>query len=68
MIKYILCPGTVRSRTDGDVHYISATELAALYKVPLSQCIVIRDGRDWRGLNTDGMTELRPRFDGNYTL
>lgn len=39
-IKYVLHPGYIRSRSDGDIHYIGAGQLANLYGVPLSECII----------------------------
>lgn len=63
---YILEPGRVRSRTDGDIHYITALQLARLYGVPLSDCVVNlgdKDLRPWVGLPV-----FRPRYDGNYPL
>lgn len=42
MKRYVLhCETPVVSRNDGDVHYVSAIDLAGLYGVPLSECIVI---------------------------
>lgn len=38
---YLLCPGPVRSRTDGDWHHIGARQLAHLYRVPMDECVVL---------------------------
>ncbi len=75
---YLLCPGPVRSRTDGDWHRIGARQLAHLYRVPMDECLVLNHGgspgfdrrrdellaRVYRG----ELIKLRPRADGNYVL
>lgn len=70
MKKYLLLPGMVRSRTDGDQHFIDAPTLARLYGVKWSECVVSHDSfRDCDlGRNHEGLICLEPRFDGNYTL
>ena len=57
--KYLLCPGEIRSKNDGDFHYISAGRLIALYGVKASECTT-----DYRGL--DGLIPLEPRYQGDY--
>lgn len=68
--KYLLCPGYVISQTDGELHFVGERQLAELYGVPMSQCVVRPErafGRfGWRP--PAGAIELRPRYDGNYTL
>ena len=76
--RYLLCPGTVRSATDGDYHYITATNLAQLYGVPMDRCVVlpdrdtpweIRDRMRYLEMVAKGeMLKLAPRANGNYTL
>ncbi len=71
--RYLLCPGPVRSRTDGDWHHVTASRLAMLYGVPMGECIVLPldwyNGQCLRARVASGeLIELRPRFDGNYTL
>lgn len=76
---YVLCPGWVRSRTDGDAHFIGARQLAHLYGVPFRDCYVMPS--DWlspseiqrrhllRARVASGeLIALRPRADGKYTL
>lgn len=65
--KYVLIPGRVVSRVDGQVHRIGAYDLAKLYGVKRSECYVAEDERDLRVLPKD-LVVLRPRSDGNYTL
>jgi hypothetical protein len=61
--KYILIPDYVISRTDGDLHYVDAMQLARLYNVPLSECIVVKGRpRDWLGRNLPDLPVLKPRW------
>jgi len=41
MPKYAICPGYVRSETDGQLHYIDAVALMRLYKVAPTDCVII---------------------------
>ena len=67
MIKYAVYPGYVLSR-DGNRHYITASQLANLYRVNSRECIVIDPIRPETsfGLNTNNLINLYPRDDGNY--
>jgi len=44
--KYAVFGGYVNSINDGQEHYIPSHKVAELYKVPISQCILIPD--DWK--------------------
>lgn len=67
--RIFLYPGEVRSKVDGDFHYITAPQLARLYGVDYRKCYVIYESKE-RG--TAGYGELKtdihlfPRFDGAY--
>ena len=63
--KYLVIGGTVRSKNDGQLHYIGPHTLAALYRVRRSQCFLIRDDEKMDGV-PDGLIVLRPREDGDY--
>ena len=74
--EYML-PGLVRSRTDGQVHHVGASNLAMLYRVPMSQCIVMppqtpANHRERMALlervRAGELIGLTPRDDGNYVL
>jgi hypothetical protein len=73
--KYVLFPGIVTSKTDGDQHYLGFRELACLYKVDLREC-AIYEPRPWWTIShykmaeeqIKGLIQLKPRYDGNYTL
>ena len=67
MIKYIICPGTVISKNDGDHHYVSADRLIHLYCVDRRECIIDSLGR-FRDRSYDALIKLYPRYDGNYPL
>ena len=66
--KYIVVPGFVISKSDGDHHYIDATTLIYLYKVKAQECIIISDESALLARDCTGMKILRPRYDGNYRL
>jgi hypothetical protein len=71
--RYLLCPGTVRSITDGQSHYISSDALARLYNVSPAEC-VIRPGLRPYGYpllgwgDGPGLIELHPQRSGWYEL
>jgi len=69
--KYVLNPGYVYSRHDGQRHYIGAQQLAFCYGVRMAECItrpVPQPGLPDRWEKLDGQIDLFPRFDGNYSL
>lgn len=65
MIKYRVEPGGVRSANDGDLHWISARKLMALYRVDPRECMIITKA-NWHVRGVAGLIPLRPREDGNY--
>ena len=65
MTRYVLHPGYITSRSDGDRHFIGGPRLAQLYGVSVRDC-VFGDMPDYREQPTD--VHLRPRFDGKYKL
>ena len=67
--KYILFPGYVVSEYDGQRHYITAGQLARLYGVPLSKCLIHQYSplnQGYRKQTAD--IHLYPRSDGKYVL
>lgn len=64
-ILYILKPGWIRSKKDGDSHYVGVKALASLYGVPRHRCLV-RFGTG--GAVPKNAVFLAPRRDGNYAL
>lgn len=72
-LKYILVPGWVRSKNDGDMHRIGVTDLIRLYRVPNGTWReVCREDYNLRnGLlkrPPSGVKYLKPCWDGNYVL
>ena len=69
MVKYLVCPGTVISKSDGDEHFISAGQLMRLYGVKPTECVVMPTGSARRGWTEPaGLIHLRPSYHGNYEL
>lgn len=75
--RYLLCPGIVRSRTDGDRHFITARQLAFLYGVRMADCVTLPDQTPanhcvrmflFERVRLGEITALVPRDDGNYTI
>jgi hypothetical protein len=73
--KYVLCPGFVTSKNDGDRHYINAYELARLYNVSVDDCEIYDPAPWWppsfyRYAREDfkDLLWLKPRYSGNYSL
>lgn len=59
----VLRPGTVRSKNDGQIHYITSEQLKRLYKVPKKVKTEIYSPRQAYPEDT---IFLYPLFEGNY--
>ncbi|MGD8786208.1 MAG: hypothetical protein PVJ60_02195 [Phycisphaerales bacterium] len=64
--KYIVCPGWIISKNDGDHHYITADMLIRLYGVDRRECIIADEGHFARAHDLDHLPRLWPLYDGNY--
>lgn len=65
--KYLVIPGPVLSKNDGDRHHIGAARLMQLYGVSPRECVIApEDRRGWQP--PSHLIQLRPRYDGNYDL
>lgn len=78
--RYLLCPGEVRSRVDGQWHHVGASELARLYGVRMADCEILPEAEP--GALGGGRARftmlaradrgefiaLHPRSDGYYRL
>jgi len=65
-VRYVLHPGYVTSRNDGQRHYIGITQLARLYGLDIrAPNVVIDDGRPGLSALPDDV-HLYPRYNGNY--
>jgi hypothetical protein len=62
--KFALHPGTVISRNDGQEHFVSAWQLARLYKLSPSEWF-IWDGDQQNG-SWDDYIHLYPDYHGRY--
>lgn len=60
--KYLVIPGRVRSKKDGEVHYVGPWALMRLYGVNPRECVIMRPGLG------EGLVRLAPRADGVYRL
>lgn len=70
MTRYFVHAGEVRSKYDGDSHYINAKELAVLYGLnPFAKNVILINGSNKEAgtyySNPDDI-HLYPRYDGNY--
>lgn len=65
--KYLVCPGWVWSRTDGDQHYIGAADLMRLFGVSPAECVVRRHRMHDRPPYSD-LIHLFPKDNGEYKL
>lgn len=63
-MRYVLHPGYVTSKSDGQEHFIGGPRLARLYGVDMRQC-VFGDVSGYR--EQKGDVHLRPDYHGNYT-
>ena len=64
-LQYIIRPGTMVSKTDGDVHYITAEQLMHLYQVDPEVCVTIHPHEKIPKRLMD-LVILAPRYDGKY--
>lgn len=64
--KYLVFPGTIESKNDGQVQYVSAYSLIALYRVDRRECIIVTEQRDLAGRNQHEFIHLEPNWDGRY--
>ena len=65
--KYVIHPGYVDSKNDGQKHWISRDQLIRLYGVNQQDCLSDRDSL--RGFTDDTkIIHLHPMYNGNYFL
>lgn len=66
--KYILHPGFIKSKYDGEIHYISCGQLALLYRIDIKECILDMGENSLRGLNLENYIHLYPKYNGEYII
>lgn len=63
--KYVLHPGYVESKSDGDMHFIGATQLVKLYKIDMNEvAMIVYDCQIIEG----DYIHLYPKYSGNYNI
>ena len=65
--KYLVKRGIIRSKNDGEIHFVSAQQVIRLYDVNPKDCYIVTDINSSNGLPL-GLITLEPRSDGNYNL
>lgn len=68
MKKYVLIAGKVRSRNDGQLHFISSKRLCELYDLDSEECVFAHEDRPETFQGYKGLIFLYPRSSGNYSL
>ncbi len=74
--KYVICPGYVTSKNDGQRHYISAKQLMRLYGVNPLECVIYEPVHWWPIDQYNSFFEseykdlprLGVQYNGNYEL
>jgi hypothetical protein len=68
MKKYLLIGDYVSSKTNSDIHYISANSLIKLYDLDPSECYLIdyKDRDSLQGIDESKFIVLTPRYEGDY--
>lgn len=73
--KYVIHPGRVQSKTDGQRHYIGPMELMKLYGVSQDECEIYDPANWWPESyyrmaeeRHAGLIHLYPAHDGDYSL
>ena len=69
MKKYLCIGGHIRSRSDGQEHFIPAHRLPFLFKVNINECVLARDDNDRERIAPNRhLIILRPDESGQYNL
>lgn len=66
--KYAVHPDRIVSKTDGQMHFISAYQLMKLYGVQPTECVVCSDKHPNMGIHNNDYIHLTPRHDGDYSI
>lgn len=66
MKRYIIHPGKIQSKNDGEIHFIGFRRLVDLYHIDPSECIDASITH--QSLWPKDARHLYPNCDGNYTL
>ena len=66
--RYLVIPGPVTSRNDGDEHHISFHQLCRLYGVDPRHCVNAGESPATKKYPSEFLAVLRPRHDGRYRI
>lgn len=68
MKRYICLGDYVRSKTDGQIHYITAQRVRSLYQVNPDECLFVElhQGLDSINRHNEKLILLTPRMNGDY--
>ena len=69
--KYLLMPGKVQSKNDGQIHEISAEDLCRLYGVAERECLTVNEHLLFGCTLKDryeGLYLLQPLYSGDYKI
>ena len=67
-MRYVIRPGEVTSRTDGQLHYVNSSRLLQLYCVPKDADIIYDSSEHGPIFYRPDDIICEPRYDGNYPL
>ncbi len=65
-LRFAVIPSRITSKSDGDRHYVSASDLVRLYGLQLGEYVVVEPSDPHFDIKTDGLIELWPLYNGNY--
>lgn len=68
-LLWVLCPGHVKSKNDGQVHYVSEKQLRSLYDLKyLDYVLPLEEYEDRKHVRPGEVyvVYLRPRYEGDY--
>lgn len=68
MIKYIIHSGWIKSKNDGQMHWIGYGDLIRLYNVNPRYCRLATPMNMRAFRKDETAVHLYPRYDGNYNL
>jgi len=66
--KYLLFPGHVISKNDGQEHFITASQLAHCYDISIRECITYREELRPNPRERDDLIWLFPDWSGRYEV
>ncbi len=65
-VRFMIVPGWIFSRTDGDKHWVSADELMRLHRIHPGECVIFNEDIDVFRNHADPLITLSPSSDGKY--